>query len=219
MLVKDFITKELPVLKSFDSGAYALALMDDFKLKHLPLVEGSAYRSLVTEKELLAMPDPQAAIGEAGTFAPSIREEALLYEALAQVVRYGLTLLPVVDGEGRYAGAVTRDKLVDALAELCHAEEEGSLVVLEVAPQDYSLTEIARLVESNRGHVMSLLTRIDRVSGRLLVLLKIDLEDASPVIRSFERFNYSVLYHSMEGGVVDEQLQERMNEVLYYMNL
>lgn len=33
MLVKDFITKELPVLKSFDTGEYALALMDDFKLK------------------------------------------------------------------------------------------------------------------------------------------------------------------------------------------
>jgi len=38
MLVKDFITKELPVLKSFDTGEYALALMDDFKLKHLPLL-------------------------------------------------------------------------------------------------------------------------------------------------------------------------------------
>lgn len=38
MLTKDFITKEISVLKSFDTGEYALSLMDDFKLRHLPLV-------------------------------------------------------------------------------------------------------------------------------------------------------------------------------------
>lgn len=50
MLVKDFITKELPVLKSFDTGEYALALMDDFKLKHLPLLSEGIYRCLISEK-------------------------------------------------------------------------------------------------------------------------------------------------------------------------
>ena len=60
MLVKDFITKEFPVLKSFDTGEYALALMDDFKLKHLPLLNENVYRCLVSEKDLLAMPDPTA---------------------------------------------------------------------------------------------------------------------------------------------------------------
>ena len=47
MLVKDFITKEIPVLKSFDTAEYALALMEDFKLKHLPLLSDSAYQCLV----------------------------------------------------------------------------------------------------------------------------------------------------------------------------
>ena len=36
MLVKDFITKEIPVLKSSDKGKYALELMDDYKVRHLP---------------------------------------------------------------------------------------------------------------------------------------------------------------------------------------
>ena len=44
MLVKDFITKEIPVLKSFDTAEDALALMEDFKLKHLPLLSDSAYQ-------------------------------------------------------------------------------------------------------------------------------------------------------------------------------
>ena len=53
----------------------------------------------------------------------------------------------------------------------------------------------------------------------LIITLKIDLEDASPVIRSFERFNYTVLYHFMEKGMVDDMLRQRMNELLHYMNM
>ena len=58
-----------------------------------------------------------------------------------------------------------------------------------------------------------------KIRACLLITLKIDLEDASPVIRSFERFNYTVLYHFMEKGMVDDMLRQRMNELLHYMNM
>ena len=112
MLVKDFITKEIPVLKSFDTAEYALALMEDFKLKHLPLLSDSAYQCLVSEKDLLALPDPSATIGEPVLFAPAISENRHLHEALAMITRYGLSLLPVVSVDGTYLGAITRDRLV-----------------------------------------------------------------------------------------------------------
>ena len=109
MLVKDFITKEIPVLKSFDTAEYALALMEDFKLKHLPLLSDSAYQCLVSEKDLLALPDPSATIGEPVLFAPAISENRHLHEVLAMITRYGLSLLPVVSVEliwGRLPGIV-----------------------------------------------------------------------------------------------------------------
>lgn len=160
MLVKDFITKEIPVLKSFDTAEYALALMEDFKLKHLPLLSDSAYQCLVSEKDLLALPDPSATIGEPVLFAPAISENRHLHEALAMITRYGLSLLPVVSVDGTYLGAITRDRLVDALSELCNAEAAGSVIVLEMMPQDYSLTDIARLVEANNAHVLNFLSLI-----------------------------------------------------------
>ena len=99
------------------------------------------------------------------------------------------------------------------------AEAAGSVIVLEMLPQDYVLSDIARIVEANNAHVINLLHTIDGDTGRIVITLKIDLEDASPVIRSFERFNYTVLYHFMETGMVDEVLQRRMDELLYYMNM
>lgn len=66
-------------------------------------------------------------------------------------------------------------------------------------PQDYSMTDIARLIEANNAHVLSLLSYTDKTTGRLHLIIKIDLEDVSPVIRSFERFNYTVLYYLWKG--------------------
>ena len=127
--------------------------------------------------------------------------------------------MPVVYYECDYLGVLTRDKLIEILSELCCAEAEGSVFVLELNPQDYALSDIARIIESNNARVLNLLSYTDASSGRLRLIIKINLEDASPVIRSFERFNYNVLYHFMEKGLVDDLLQRRMEELLRYMNI
>lgn len=219
MLVKDFITKEIPVLKSFDTVEYALSLMDDFKLRHLPLLKDNIYHCLLSEKELLTMPDPADSIGDSVLFAPAVKENGHLHEALSLITRFDLTLLPITTQEGVYLGSITLSKLIEKLTELCSADSAGSVIVLELYPQDYSLAEIARIVESNNAHILNLFSSTDKDTGRLQITIKIDLEDASPVIRSFERFNYIVLYHFMEKGMIDDVLQQRMNELLHYMNM
>lgn len=219
MLVKDFLTKDIPVLKSFDTVEYGLGLMDDFKLKHLPLIEDGLYRCLVSEKELLSLSGSKSTVGEAVLFAPSVTESNHLLEALALVARYKLSFLPVILPSGEYVGGITSDGLLNAISDFTNAEAEGSIIMLEVLPLDYSLSDIARLVESNHSHIICMLSHTDKVTGRLLISIKIDLEDASPVIRSFERFNYTVLYYFMKKGMVDDLLEQRMSELMYYINM
>ncbi len=193
--------------------------MEDFKVKHLPLSQGGTYIGLISEKELLALPDLSVEIGPFILSAPCVRSDSSLHEALALITRYRLTLLPVVGSEKSYEGVVTRDRLVDILADLCNADSAGSIIVIELAPQAYSLTDIARIIESNNAHVLNLLSYTDKDTGRIHLIIKIDLEDASPVLRSLERFNYTVLYYAMENGVVDDLLQRRIEELVRYMNI
>ncbi|MDD4115785.1 MAG: CBS domain-containing protein, partial [Massilibacteroides sp.] len=118
MLAKDFITKDIPVLKSFDTIEYALALMDDFKLKHLPLVQDSAYLGILSERELLAASNPTLPIGTPLLFCPCILENGHLHETLAMLTRYHLTLLPVVTFDNKFYGSITRENLIDLISEL-----------------------------------------------------------------------------------------------------
>lgn len=224
MLVKDFITKEIPVLKCSDTGKYALALMDDFKIRHLPLInEGlGTYRAIVSEKELLAASDLSCKLDDIlylQTETWSIREDALFMDAIAMMARHELSLLPVVANNDEYVGAITEDDAFHALTDYAQAETSGSVILLKVQPVDYSMSDIARIVESNHAQVLSLLTTPADEKGNLNVMLKINREDASAVIRSFERFNYLVTGYSSKNGVIDETFQQRINEFIHYINI
>ncbi|MFA6839024.1 MAG: hypothetical protein WCR12_09320 [Dysgonamonadaceae bacterium] len=98
-------------------------------------------------------------------------------------------------------------------------ETENSLVILEVPFQDYSLTEIARLIESNSAHVLNLTVMPIAGGATLLISIKLDVSDLSLVLRSFERNNLEVVYYFMREGEINDTQKDRLNELMYYLNM
>lgn len=98
------------------------------------------------------------------------------------------------------------------------SEAENSLIILEIPIKDYTLTDIARIIESNNAHVMNL-SVLPISGGLLLVSIKLNISDISAVLRSFERFNYHVVHYFMREGEVNDTHKERLNELLYYLEM
>ena len=129
MLVKDFITKEIPVLKSSDKGKYALELMDDYKVRHLPwLVEDlGTYQALVSEKSLLAAADLSLTLAELNPAdCWSVHPDALFPDAVDIMSRHNLSLLPVVGEKAEYQGVLTQEKAFQVLALYSQMESAGN---------------------------------------------------------------------------------------------
>ncbi|HOM63909.1 MAG TPA: hypothetical protein PL097_08810 [Dysgonamonadaceae bacterium] len=99
------------------------------------------------------------------------------------------------------------------------SESENSLIILEVSAKDYTLTEIARLIESNNAHVLSLAVMPLTDGSSLLISIKLDVSDLTPVLRSFERFDYKVIYYYMKEGEINDKQRDRLNELLYYLDM
>ncbi len=99
------------------------------------------------------------------------------------------------------------------------SESENSILILEVPLKDYTLTEIARIVESNNAHVMALNVLPVSGGGRLLISLKLDVSDLTLVMRGFERFDNKVAYYFTKEGEVTDTQKERLAELLYYLEM
>ena len=94
---------------------------------------------------------------------------------------------------------------------------EGTIIVLGMDPQEYLLSQIAHLIEQNEAKMLSSFSYMDE--EKLIVLLKIDLEDASAVLRSLERFNYTVIGSFQKEMRSTDTIRNRIDELMHYLEL
>lgn len=219
MLTKEMLNKQIPVLNSKSTGDYALSVMEDLKLKHLPVVDGKTYSFLLSEKDLFSMENTADPIANLSVFAPCAYENTAVIDVLHLMSKDKLSVLPVIGQDSNYLGVVTLEALVDKLDEISNAGVHGSIVAIELNSLDYDLSNIVRLAESNNAKIITLFTFPVAQTDKLTTLIKIDLEDASPFLRSLERFSYHVLYYSQQNGLVDEILRRRLDELMFYLKM
>ncbi len=98
-------------------------------------------------------------------------------------------------------------------------EAENSLIILEVPIHDYTLTEIAKLVEDNNARIIDLSSVLISGGEIILVSIKIDVSDISAIIRSFVRFDYNIIYYFMKEGEITDKQKDRLDELLYYLDM
>ena len=85
--------------------------------------------------------------------------------------------------------------------------------VLEMARNDYSLQQIARIVEDEGARVLSLYCSDMTDSMRMEVTLKVNREDVRAIIQAFERFQYTV-HTAFLGSKAEDDLRDRYEDVM-----
>lgn len=217
-LTKELLTKEIPYLNPTDTGETTLALMEEYKVNHLPLVDNGKYLCLVSERDAYRMESLDAQLGKAWYFSPAVKLSGHLLEALERMASNHLSLIPVVGENNEYLGVITQSKLLEALSLVLGTSKPGAILVVELSEQDYSISDIARLVENNNAHIVNL-SSFPSPSGNIYIAFKVNVEDADAIARSLERFNYKLVLTYMTQGVVDEVAQKRLQELFYYINM
>lgn len=218
MKAKDMILPEIPFLTPGMSVAQASSAMASSGQSSLPVVDGGVYIGVVHEKEL-SRGNASGTVGCEPLRAPAVREETHLLDVVNQFAQYSDDVLPVVDGRRRYVGAIPIHAVMVAVARLCQTASSGAIIELEIPRADYSATELTRLVEDNDCRVMNLMVRPDEATGMWKACLRIDREDATPVLRSLERFDYRVLSCHQLHGVMDDRIERRIRELMYYLEM
>jgi len=215
MHASDLITDDVPPLKPGDTVARALDWMEEFKVSHLPVVTGQRLVGVVKDTDLIDRNQPKSTVEDVmeRVEVPYVRGAQHIYDVMKLFVERGLTVVPVLDMEGKYLGAVNEHEALRRLAEVVSVREPGSVVVLEMNQVDYSLQEIARIVEGNDAKVLSVYCHTLPESTRLEVTLKVNREDISDILQTFERFEYEVKT-TYQGSRFHEDLRGRYDDLM-----
>ena len=219
MIVRDLVTDVVPPLKVSDTIQLALEWMEDYKVNHLPVVDGSVYLGLVTESVLLSAEDTSMKLASlTNTFTrPVIKREQHAYDAIKLISQLGLSLLPVIDEKEELVGSVTQRSVLEKMAGITSVQEPGGIIVLQMPSVDYNLTQIASIVETNDAKILSVNVMSTPESREIEVTIKINREDLSRILQTFNRYNYNVIasYHQSQ---YEDDLKTRFNEFMRFIN-
>jgi Mg/Co/Ni transporter MgtE len=144
--------------------------------------------------------------------------DAHLFDLLQHFALFKLTLLPVLDRQENYLGVISAQELLQLLAETSGLNESGSVLVLEMNANDYTLAQIAQIVESNHAKILNLFVSNIPDSTKIQVNLRINQQNLSAIIRTFERYDYQVLASFQDSQQPDE-LQDRYQELMHYLSM
>lgn len=221
MIVKELISDLVPSIKLSDPIGRALNWMNELKLAQLPVVEAEGYLGMITEEDIMESSDlslPVASIRGAGWELASIHSHNHVYEAIRVMSSHKLEVLPVLEKDNRYAGAVTFKDLTTYLSRIFAVHEPGGIVVLEIPQNGYVLSEIGRIVESADAKVLSLYLSSLPEKNIYILTIKLNVEDISRVVASFERFDYTVLqtYYRVERM---QDYQKNLDALFNYLDI
>jgi len=221
MLAKDLISDVIPALKTSDSGQKALYWMDIFRISHLPIVNNEDFLGLISDKDIYDLNMSEDPIGNhtLSLFSPYVTDNQHVYEVMELASRMMLTVVPVLDQNSRYLGLITLTDLLHYFADMAAIKQPGGIIVLEINASDYSLTQIAQIVESNDAKILSMYISSHSLSTKMEVTLKINRQDLTSIMQTFNRYNYIIRASFMNDDDMDSLYENRYDLFMKYLNI
>jgi len=219
MLAKDIAILGFPMLRLEDTAAFILKCMEDFEVQHLPVVKDEYFIGLVSKENVLDIDakqtiaqliDPLLRFGIAGS--------AHFLTALHLFSKHQLTLLPVLNDQQECVGVIPQKNLNDQLTQFLGLDQPGAVIVLSISPLQYSLAEMSRLVETNNAQIVQLNSFFDETNGSMVITIKLNREEASSIIATFQRYDYQVL-HYFGNSPLNNDIEDHYHHLMNYLDV
>ncbi|MBC8490611.1 MAG: CBS domain-containing protein [Bacteroidetes bacterium] len=221
MIAKQLLTTSIVPLKTTETGADALFLMDENKISDLPVVDNAEYIGLISEGNIYNMSDPDLPIADQKLSLKNcyVNEYQHVFDVIKTMSSMKLTVLPVLDEKSHYIGSITVNNLLEYFSVITAVNNPGSIVVLELNQNDYVLSQIAQIVESQDAKILNLYVTSDKDSTKMEVTMKINKMEIQSLIQTFNRYNYIIKATYTEDENMYDDLRDRYNSLMNYLNI
>jgi len=221
MLAKDLISDAVPVLRTSDTGHKALTWMGVFKVSHLPIVNNTEFLGLISDQDIHNLDNADEPIGDhcLSLQRPYVTANQHILEVIALAGREELSVIPVLDEKKNYLGVITQRQIIKSFSLITPVNQPGAIIVLELNQRDYLFSQIAQIIESNDAKILgSFITTVPE-SMYLEVTLKLNKQDITSIVQTFERYNYTIKASYLEDDNLDVVYAERYDLLLRYLNV
>jgi predicted transcriptional regulator len=220
MTASQLIIESLPPIKLNEKCSKAVSWMSEFKISHLPVVNDNTFEGIISEESLLDFNYKNETIAESNIQLMHVftYEYQHIFDAMKQMSDNHLTILPILDRNDNYIGSTTLSHLMTLTTNTTSVKEPGGVIVLSVNSKDYSLAQIAQIVESNNARILSSFITSSPETTEMEVTIKINKKDLGPILQTFNRYDYTVI-ESYQKEQNHDEMKDRFDYLMKRLDL
>jgi Mg/Co/Ni transporter MgtE len=216
--IKDYITNDYKGINSDETIADVHDFFHELPFSHFPVLEENVYIGSITLDDIETF-DKDKKVNDyrytlEGFFA---RNSMIWLDVLEVFAKNHTNIVPVLDESNSYLGYYELEDIIKFFHETPFLKESGGIIVVEKPVLDYSMSQIAQIVESNNGKLLGLFISESDVE-KVQVTIKISLGAMNDIIQTFRRYNYEILSEHHEDLYINN-LKERSDYLDKYLNI
>lgn len=222
MKVLETIHNEIMPLRASDSVKDAREAMHSYGVTSLPVVDHTTRKmigAITTEDIEQGHPEDTSVYSIRRLQPITVHSDSHVFEAARIMIEHQLHLLPVVDRHSTYIGILTRKDLFEDLVPMLNVTEYGAVICVEMEQQDFTLSDMVRLIESEDAKILSMTVEMpDEERPLFRVSMKLNVRDLSRIRSSLRRYEIQVTHESIDDSV-DQDYENRADEFIRYLNV
>ncbi|MDO4762848.1 MAG: CBS domain-containing protein [Flavobacteriaceae bacterium] len=192
MLIQNYIAKDFPIYDLSILAKEALFDAQSFEFSHIFVQKNGVFQGAIG-KEFLEE-NQEKTLSELLIYAERF---AVLYsntilDSIKLFHIFNANVVPVINENEEYQGYIAWDSIVCELSKYPLFSEQGALLMVEVARKNYTMMEIAQIVEQNYGKLYGAF--INEMNENFVrITMRISNENLTSIGETFERYGYTII--------------------------
>ena len=219
MLTIDYLNNDVKALTLSNTIADAKALFNVLIFTHIPVVENGVFYGLIAESDLLGYEDLSKTMQDIryGLQVFFAQDDVVWLDLLKVFSLNEANIIPVLNKKNEYIGYFELSDILHFLSNTPFLQELGTVLIVSKPASDYSISEIAQIVESNDAKLYGVFVS-GRDANHVVLTVKLYSDNINDVIHTFRRYDYTIIIGINEDEYLND-LKQRSDYLQKYLNI
>ncbi len=216
--ITDFLNTKIKPLTTQDSITDAQDLFAEYPFSHFPVLENDIYIGCAGAEDIELMDIEKKLSDIRYSFDRFfVRDTTIWLDVLEIFAKNETNIMPVLNASNKYVGYYEITDIIQFFHQTPFLKEEGGILVVEKGIGDYTMSEVAQIVESNNGRLLGSFISEANLE-KVQITIKISLGGLSEIIQTFRRYNYDIISEHQEDAYLNT-LKDRSDYLDKYLNI
>lgn len=216
--LKDYISNDYKAIDTQETVGDVQIFLDDLTYSHFPIIEEGTYIGSVVTEDIETFDGDKKIADYRYTLEHFFARNNMIWlDVLEIFAKNHANLVPILDENNKYIGYYEIEDVIKFFHETTFLKEQGAIIIVRTNTVDYSMSQIAQIVESNNGKLLGLFISNSDINT-VEVTVKISSGSLNEIIQTFRRYSYDIISEHNEDNYINN-LKERSDYLDKYLNM